>query len=389
MEAQRRDLDARSNESQRLESLGMIAGGVAHDFNNLLAVVLGHAGLAARALPPDSAALEHIAHIRTAAARASELTSQMLTYSGRGETQAIPLRLGKAVRDIGELLRVTISPNARLLLELDAEDPIIEADPTQVRQVIMNLIANASDALGEERGEIRVRARSVERGSRDLREAPLDATRGPGALAVLEVADTGAGMSPETRKRIFDPFFTTKFTGRGLGLASVLGIVRAHHGAIEVTSSPGHGSTFTVYFPASDSSVPSSAKKRSAAPQAYRGDGVVLIADDEPLLLDVVAELVRTLGFEVLRAHDGEEALRLFLAHSSRLTLALLDLTMPKVTGSEVLAEIRRTGATLPVILLSGYSEADAPDPSDALTRFLAKPFDDDALVSVIRALLA
>jgi len=388
IETEKRELSERLNESLRLESLGMIAGGVAHDFNNLLAVILGHAGLAQKALDPDSDAAVHLLQVQTAATRASDLTNQLLTYAGRRETSTVPVDLGEIAHDIAGLLRVTVSPKARLVLDLDPAAPTIDADPAQLRQLIMNLIANASDALGDNAGEIRVRTSSVDHGPDALRDVHLDATVSHGRRALLEIEDTGSGIEPDALKRIFDPFFTTKFAGRGLGLATVLGIVRAHRGAIAVTSRPGQGSRFTVYFPASARRAEPIAEVATAPRESFRATGLALIADDEPLLSNVIEAIVTALGFDVVRAGDGEEALDLFRARSSELALVLLDLTMPKRTGAEVLTAMRRAGSTTKVVMMSGYPETRArPGPPDPHTRFVAKPFTEASLVSTIRTL--
>jgi two-component system cell cycle sensor histidine kinase/response regulator CckA len=388
VDAERKLFEERMQESQKLENLGMLAGGVAHDFNNLLAVVLGHAGIALKKLPADSPSRKDLSHIHTAALRASELTKQMLTYAGKGKTYMVSVDLAEVVQDIAELLRVTVSSSALLTLDLQPKAMPIEADAAQLRQVIMNLITNASEALGGDGGEIRVQTGSVTVREEDLHDSYLDAMPGSGECVFLAVSDTGRGMSPEVVRRIFDPFFTTKFTGRGLGLASVLGVVKAHRAAIRVKSEPGRGSTFTLYFPVSEvTAVPRAAPPVQSGPFVTKG--VAIVADDEAMLRKLLAEILSSIGFSVVHASDGFEAVQLFRERAAEVKVVLLDVTMPRMNGREALDRIRRMSATVPVVVLSGYADDESsPASKDGATVFMAKPFESEELVSVVRALL-
>ncbi|HEX2677438.1 MAG TPA: ATP-binding protein [Polyangiales bacterium] len=382
-EAERKQLEERVLAVQKLENLGMLAGGVAHDFNNLLLVMLGHAELAL-GTRPDAAAREHLEQIHTAAERASELTKQLLTYAGRSPTKIEAVDLGWLVRDMSELLRVTVSKKAHVDLQLAPALPAIEADAAQLRQIVMNLMTNASEALGDAQGEIQVRTALEHVDAATLRAAQLDATTGPGQHVVLEVRDTGSGMSASTLARIFDPFFTTKFTGRGLGLASVLGIVRSHRGAIAVRSEPGRGTCFTLYFAPSQRESPPVATRAPADFPELRVQGLALVIDDEPMIRSLTAEILRMVGLDVLTAENGEDGLRVFRQSARPVDLVLLDLTMPRMSGSETLRELRAIAPNVPVILLSGYHEQEAQH-EPGKTWFLAKPFEIHTLVETIR----
>jgi PAS domain S-box-containing protein len=371
-EAARREAaasEAGARHVQKLESIGVLAGGIAHDFNNLLHVVLGNADLARLQLDPAAPAREYLDEVIRATQRAGELTQQLLAYSGRGAIEIRHLNLSDEVREMATLLRTAISKQATLVWELTPGLPAVTADPTQVRQVVMNLITNASDALGDSAGTITLRT-------------GLD-----GELVFLEVSDTGIGMDTGTLQRIFDPFFSTKFTGRGLGLAAVMGIVESHHGHVRIRSAPGEGTTFRILFPA----VPDSADvgpPRVSATQ-WRGQGTVLVVEDEEGVREVVRRMLERLGFEVITAEDGIAALERLEAHQGAFAAVLLDLTMPRMTGQEALHEIRRLRPDVPMVLMSGYTEQEVAskllDTAGGATGFLQKPFLPEDLTSVLR----
>jgi PAS domain S-box-containing protein len=387
-EEERRRFESKLQEAQRLESLGVLAGGIAHDFNNLLVGVLGGAGLALGELPADSPARPKVQQIETAALRAAELTKAMLAYAGRGTFVVQALDLSEAVKEIAYLLERSISKSAFLDFHLAPDLPAVSADKAQLHQLVMNLITNASDALGEESGVIGITTRAVYAdrrylaenfGAHDLRE---------GAYLCLEVSDTGCGMDAETQERIFDPFFTTKARGRGLGLASVLGIVRGHGGAINVSSEPGRGTTITVLFPASvEAPVPAA---EPAAAAEWKGAGTFLVVDDEALVQALSATILEKAGFTVLTASDGGEALDIIGERGQAVVGVLLDLTMPGRRGTETLQELRRLRADLPVVLMSGYSEQDVTDlvRGESLVGFLQKPFRAEELIERVRQVL-
>jgi signal transduction histidine kinase len=394
---QRRRLEQRMQQAQKLESLGVLAGGVAHDFNNLLTGILGQAGLARAAGPTDGPLAEQLAQIELTARRAAELTRQLLAYSGRGQFHVRPLALPDLVRDTVPLVRASIPRAVEIRIDAPTDLPAVEADATQLRQVVMNLVLNAAEALGERPGTIRIAATCLDADDATLADLRRDDDVLPGRYVKLEVDDDGPGMTPELQERIFEPFFSTKFTGRGLGLAAVLGIVRGHHGAIGVRSSPGAGTTFTVLFPASDRppdprpepTHPPSVPPPPEAPVDH-GRGAVLVADDEPVVRRFAAFVLARMGFDVVQAEDGRGALDLFERHAPRIRLALLDLTMPRLDGEQTLRELRRLRPELPVVLSSGFDAAttEARTPRDRRTGFVHKPYRAEDLEDAVRAVL-
>jgi two-component system, cell cycle sensor histidine kinase and response regulator CckA len=390
VEEERQRLELRMQHAQKLESLGVLAGGIAHDFNNLLVGVLGNAGLALTEIPEGSPAHRRLHQIEVAAQRAAELTQQMLAYSGRGRFLVETIHLDQVVDEMSHLLRASISKMAQLSCDFAPQLPTIEADAAQLHQVIMNLITNASEALGERGGTIIVRTGVLHADRATLSATYLDDELPEGRYVYLEVADTGCGMDGETQARIFDPFFTTKTTGRGLGLAAVLGIVRSHHGAIKVSSERGQGTVFRVLFPAHDVEHVET-RSVTAETTEWRGQGTILIVDDEPIARDVAAQTLTRYGFEVLLAENGREAVDVVHAQGARLAAVLLDLTMPQMNGEEALREIRALRPDLPVILSSGYSEQEAGASLGAKqpAGFLQKPYRPTQLVEKLRAILA
>jgi PAS domain S-box-containing protein len=379
-EAARRDAEASEAQArhvQKLESIGVLAGGIAHDFNNLLHVVLGNADLARLQLPPDSGAREHLDEVIRATQRAAELTQQLLAYSGRGAVETRQLDLSCEVREMATLLRTAIARQATLVWDLATELPAITADPTQIRQVVMNLITNASDALGDGAGTISLRTGIVE----------PDERPSPGQFVFIEVADTGCGMDSSTLQRIFDPFFSTKFTGRGLGLAAVMGIVESHGGHIRIRTAPQEGTTFRILFPGVGGGAADTPRRNSGAD--WRGHGTVLVVEDEDGVREVVGRMLERLGFRVLTAEDGVAALERLEHHDGRVNAVLLDLSMPRMGGFEALQHIRARLPDVPVILMSGYTEQEVAskllDDSSGAVGFLQKPFLPEDLTSVLR----
>ena len=381
--------EARLQHVQKLESLGVLAGGIAHDFNNILVSILGNASWLSnrsQSSPENQAALEDI---QTAAHRASDLANQMLAYSGRGRFSFQAVDLVMVVEEIRELLGATISKKAVLQASSLGSLPTISADVTQIRQVVMNLIINASDALGEQEGTIVISTGTRRVGPGDLEtyypyESPV-----PGCYVYLEVADSGCGMDEATRERMFDPFFTTKTTGRGLGLAATLGIIRGHQGRIKIESEPGEGTVATVLFPADPEAIADS-KAVTRLPSSDKSDsGLVLVCDDEPAVRRLLGRMLDTAGFDVINACDGSECLEVYRAHIATVGLVILDLTMPRMGGSEALERLRRLRPDLPVLLTSGYDEEESTArlSSDASVRFLSKPYDQAKLLEQVRSL--
>jgi len=357
----------------------VLAGGIAHDFNNLLHVVLGNADLARLHLPTANPARDHLDEVVRATQRAAELTQQLLAYSGRGAVETRRLNLSEEVRDMATLLRTAISKQAALVWDLASDLPAISADPTQLRQVVMNLITNASDALGEASGTITLRTGRAE----DPR-----AGSGPHDFVFLEVSDTGCGMDSGTLQRIFDPFFSTKFSGRGLGLAAVMGIVESHNGHIRIRTGPGEGTTFRILLPAVGAAPDDAAPPRSSVAD-WRGRGTVLLAEDEDGVREVVGRMLERLGFRVLSAEDGVAALEALDRSDGAMTAVLLDVSMPRMGGAETLRRIRARRPDLPIVLMSGYTEQEVAakllEGNHGATAFLQKPFLPEDLAGVLR----
>lgn len=388
MEAARLATERKILQAQKLESLGVLAGGIAHDFNNLLTAMLGNASLAELELPESSPAQPFLQQIRKAAIRAAELCRQMLAYSGRGRFATSRIDLSSLVGDTRQLLQVSITKKCVLHYDLARDLPPVEADPGQIRQVLVNLVTNASDAIGERSGAIRVSTGLSRRAPAPPAVHPASGLP-PGDYVLLEVADDGSGMSPEVEARIFEPFFTTRFTGRGLGLPAALGIVRGHRGEISVESEPGRGSTFRVFLPAAGPAGPPP-DTAQAAPARPHGRGTILVVDDEETVRTVAARHLESAGFDVVLAGDGRQALEIFGKRANDFTAVLLDLTMPHLGGEDTFRELRKIRPAVPVVLMSGFSEEDLAGrfAGRELAGFVAKPFDRDSLVARFVALL-
>jgi PAS domain S-box-containing protein len=390
-EEERRKLEEWLRQAQKIESLGLMASGIAHDFNNLLTPILGDASLALMDLPQGSPIRARLEKIQKTAQRAAMLTNQMLDYAGRGSVVAEPVDLSRLVGEVAELLVTTVGRKAELVRRLPQELPPIQADPAQLSQVVMNLITNAAEAIPTGGGRIVVSTGAVAATRAELEGMVLGEALAPGRYVYVEVEDSGVGMTPETRARIFDPFFTTKFTGRGLGLAAVLGIVRAHRGAIQIESQAGRGTRFRVLFPAAGQAARAAPERVAAAAPYARGQGTVLVADDDPGVLEVTSETLSRAGFDVVTASDGPAALARFREQADRIRVVLLDLQMPGASGEEIHAALRRLRPDARIILVSGYAQervdarlAQAPD----RTAFLQKPFLPSTLLERVRALL-
>lgn len=391
-EEQRQGLERRMQETQKLESLGVLAGGIAHDFNNLLVSVLANAELALRSLSgqADGAdAAERVTDIRNAALHAAELTNQMLAYSGRAHFDVRPISLTALVLDMTHLLGSSLSKKAHVVYDLEPELPAVQADIAQLRQVIMNLITNASDALGDRAGVIAVRT-GAEKVRATLADLYGPTPLAPACYAFLEVTDDGCGMSDETRARLFEPFFTTKFTGRGLGLSAVQGIVRGHGGGIVLRTVLGKGTTIKVLIPCTDKPARRALPQRGEPTSSWSGAGLVLMVDDDPRVRGVTELLLRDLGFDVLSAASGRDAIAEFERHADEIRVVLLDVTMPDLSGDQVLEELRRRRADLKVLLCSGYSEEEMKGrfSSQDMANFLQKPYTRQALQTRLESLL-
>ncbi|CAM2999930.1 hybrid sensor histidine kinase/response regulator [Rariglobus hedericola] len=378
-ETERRQRDRELLQLQKAESLGVMAGGIAHDFNNLLTSVMGHANLATVELPPGAPALMHLAKIEQAATCAAALCQQMLAYAGRNPVSFSEIDLNQLVDEASGLLGPNIGGKVDVRLDLAKPLSPILAAGTQMQQVVMNLVLNAAEAIGTgNEGRVTVRTGDFELSEAELGRQFPGHMAAAGAYVVLEVEDTGCGMSVETRARIFEPFFTTKFTGQGLGLAAVAGVVKSHRGAIAVRSSPGAGTIFRVAFPSLAKKSAPVIIRYEALPDTWKGTGTILVVDDDHIISEVTAHILRSFGFATLTAGDGREAVEVFGQHSAHLAGVLLDLTMPVMDGFAAHAEMHRINPSVPVILMSGFSEKLEHLPPEAIhpAGVLAKPFN-------------
>jgi len=368
---------------QKLESVGTLANGIAHDFNNLLAAAEAQAELALEELDAGSSCKDQLEAIRKVAMRGSEIVRQLLIYAGKERSDATLVDLSETVQEMLPLLEVSLSKHAVITPDLEKGLPLTRAGAAQIRQIVMNLVTNASDAIGERDGIIRVAARRAPRGKE--RTVVLE-TLPDGDYVVLEVSDTGEGMSLETRERVFDPFFTTKSAGHGLGLAVVSGIVRGLGGAIHLTSELGKGTTFQIFLPTSEDL--GKAKKDVASPEAVRGlrNASVLIVEDENILREAVAGLLHKSGFEVFEAANGSSAIDFLRVNGEQIDGILLDMTLPGASSQEVVAEAVKAKPDITVILTSAYSQAMFADVTNTaqIKAFIRKPYH---VVDVVKAL--
>lgn len=392
-EAERQSLERQVQHAQKLESLGVLAGGLAHDFNNILHLILGNVHHIKKIVTDLSPARPFVENIERSTRRASALTRQMLAYAGKGSFAIQMLDLGVLVGEIAGLIQASISKKVQLRLNLASDLPPVEADAAQIQQVAMNVILNATEALNEERGgEVAVSTSALYCTEDDLRDNRSLFSAPAGDYVCLEVSDTGCGMDEETQERLFDPFFTTKFMGRGLGMSAVLGIVRAHKGVIMVRSAPGAGTTVRILLPAAArvASLPADGLPASSAARPPHA-GAILFVDDEPDMLELGAMTIEQMGYRVFMAADGLDALELFKERSGDIGCVLLDLSMPRMDGVQTLVELRRIRPDIPVILASGYAESELQTRLAGLevNALIEKPFDFDKLEALLQQLLA
>ena len=382
-------LEEQVRQAQKLEGLGVMAGGIAHDFNNFLTPILGEAGLALDDLPEGSAIRPRLEKIQAAARRAALLTSQMLAYAGKKTLAMSSIDLSKLVSEMAQLMSSGISKKVYVDQTLPEGLPLIEGDPAQLTQVVMNLITNAAEAVGDQEGAIAIRTGVTQPDQLDPRKLVLLEGELPeGSYVYVEVRDTGVGMSRATQARIFDPFFTTKFAGRGLGLAAVVGIVRGHRGAIEIDSQAGRGTRFRVVFPAL---TPAAEKPAASAKgnEGWKSDATVLVVDDEESVVELARETLIRCGLNVVTAADGREGVAVFAANSDSIDLVVLDRTMPGLSGEEVAAELKRIRPDVRIVLASGYSAERSGAEKIGIAHFLQKPFLPEDLVAKVRDALA
>ncbi|MFO0947970.1 MAG: response regulator [Planctomycetota bacterium] len=382
-------LDEKIHKAQRLESLNVMARGIAHDFNNLLTVILGNASLALDSTPTDASTYENLLAIAEAGQKAADLTRHLMTYTGQSSPVQRSLHLSKLVLDIEPVAHATIPKTIPLSFNLAEDLPLIEADPVQLEQAIMNLILNAADAIDDEEGRITIRTGIVKGSPAPLPELEGDESLPEGMYAYVEVSDTGRGMEPVVRSQIFDPFFSTKNPGRGLGLASVVGIVRSHHGAIDVASAPGQGSTLRLLFPCTGKfAAPISLHAVRRMVDLERV--TALVVDDEPAVLDIACKILEGAGVSVLTARDGYEAVEVFRENVDRIDLVLLDVTMPRMSGDAAYLEIRHIRPDAKVILSSGYAEDQVVDRflGHGVAGFIKKPYGAGPLLAKVREIM-
>ena len=384
-EQERSKLEARVLQSQKLESLGILAGGIAHDFNNLLMAILGNLEIARCETPSLAGETSVLRDAEVAAKHAADLCRQLLIYAGKGNSKVEPIDVGKLLRDQAQVLEVTASKGTRLVLNLAESLPTINADVSQLRQVFMNLIINASEAIGSSPGIVSITTSTV-RCDHDYLEGfqstqPLD----PGLYVSIEVSDTGCGMNAATRQRIFDPFFSTKTAGRGLGLAAVRGIVGNHKGGIRVYSELKKGTTFRLLFPVPVSLDLTMPEQPTTRP--WQSNGWVLLIDDEAALRRLGKRMLSRLGFETMVAENGVEGLARFRENRERIQYVLLDWTMPEMGGAETLRALHRIDPHLPVILASGHAPDDILREVgvERVSALVRKPYNLEELAQAFR----
>ncbi len=388
-EHERRHLDSKLRQARRLESLGNLARAIANDYNNMLTPLVSNATVLLRDLHQGSASYDRVRLIEAAADRAADLTTQLLAYAGEDRKILREVDLGDLVREIADSLDKQVTAGAKLELELYEQPTPVAADPTQARRLIRNLVSNAFAALDGKPGTVTLRTRWADVDASDFQDADLAEACEPGRYVLLEVADTGSGISDEVRAKMFDPFYSTRPSARGLGLAAVFGIVRGHGGAIKVRSQPEEGTAIRVLFPILEN--PTTVVDPSPPAEAdYQGSGKVLVVDDEELIREVSEWILEERGFQVLTAADGVEALELFRRDSALIRVVLLDNHMPKMDGEAVLRELHRLQPAARVILMSGYPEKDVTRNLKGLglAGFLKKPFRPHDLMGKVRQVL-
>jgi signal transduction histidine kinase/ActR/RegA family two-component response regulator len=384
---EKQQLESQIQHSQKLESLGVLAGGIAHDFNNLLMGILGNIDLALMDLPTETKVRKSLEESATAARRAAELARQMLAYSGKGKFVIEPVNINLLIQEMGHLLDVSIAKSVILKYDFTEKIPLIEADATQIRQIIMNLLTNASESIGKQSGIISITTRHQHCDAEYLSQIMFNDSMEPGKYVILEVSDSGCGMDQQTLKRIFEPFFTTKFTGRGLGMAAVIGIIRGHKGGIKVYSEPGQGSCFKVLLPAlTEETTQTEDAKNTLAAQPLDMQGTILLVDDEAIILEVTSHMLEKAGFDVITAEDGRKAMHIFKERHKDIACVILDLTMPHMNGETAYKEISAIDPGIPVIMSSGYSETDVMHRflGSQIAGFIEKPYQMAELIDVL-----
>lgn len=380
-------LERKLQQAQRLDSLGVLAGGIAHDFNNILAIIIGYCGLIR--LHYETAE-KHIPQIEKAVDRAAELCRLMLVYAGKANLSETQIVMWALVDQVVHLLKATIRPNVEIKTHFSPGMPSVRGDASQLRQLVTNLIINASEAIGEARGVVLVSLGKavIQPGQSDVDY--LGNAIPQGGYLLLEVTDSGCGMDDETMHRVFEPFYTTKFTGRGLGLSAVLGVITAHKGALQLVSQPGEGTTFKVYLPVQTGSAAEVEAVPQAVREQWKGSGTILLAEDEPQVALTVKVMLEEMGFKVIAAANGREALEQYRKNAADITLVVADIGMPVMNGYEMFQELKKLDPELPIIISSGFGDKDvtASLSEDAVAGLLSKPYNFDLLQKVVKSVV-
>ncbi len=389
-EEEQKKFEIQLHHSQKLESIGILAGGIAHDFNNILMVILGNSELALKDVAEESPAKQRLENINRASLRAAEICRQMLAYSGKGLFVIRPVDLSEMVREMANMLDVSISKKAVLNYNLAKGLPSIEVDSAQMQQIIMNLVINASEALGDRSGVINLSTGIQECDSRFLIENKMQDDISAGHYVYLQVEDTGCGMDRETLSKIFDPFFSTKFIGRGLGLSAVQGIVKSHRGGLMISSEPGRGTVFKVLLPVTARPADFISEEKGKQESLWKASGTVLLVDDEEPIRSLGHQILEDMGFDVILAADGKEALKVFSANRDKIICVILDLTMPHMGGDEAYREMLMLKPDVSVIISSGFNEQDVLRrfPEKGLSGFIQKPYRIDNLAGMLKKII-
>jgi len=370
-------------QTQKLESLGVLAGGIAHDFNNILAIIIGNCSLAAM---NHESACDYIPVIEKAAERAAGLCRQMLAYAGKTTSVPSLIVMWMLVDDVVTMLKASIRQNVVIRTTFAPDIPTIFGDASQIRQIVMNLIINAAEAIGEAHGEVCVSLTHSEITAGQSDKDHLGEVIPSGKYLCLEVADNGCGMNDETKRRIFEPFYTTKFTGRGLGMSAVLGIIKAHKGALQLFSQQGQGSTFKVFFPVQISNTEEKWSLQSIQ-EHWKGSGTILLAEDEEQICLIAATMLKELGFTVIEASNGLEALEMYRKNAAVISLVVADMGMPVMDGYELFNALKKLDATLPIIVSSGFGDSVVTSriPGEQIAGLVSKPYNFNELRDVLR----
>lgn len=386
-EEERRELEQQLIFAQKLESLGVLSGGIAHDFNNILAIIIGHCSLAGKNYEK---AVDHIPEIEKAANRAAALCRQMLAYAGKAHIVQSRVNMVTLVDEMVRMLKATTNQNAAIIFESSSDIPFVSGDAGQISQIAMNLIINASEAIGEAQGEIRVLLTKTTINADQHVMDHQGKSILPGSFACLEVTDNGCGMDNETRKRIFEPFYTTKFTGRGLGMSAVLGIIMSHGGALQLFTESGQGSTFKVYLPVPAIESAEDGSTRHVTPVTWQGSGTILLVEDDEQVKSIADAMLTLLGFTVIGASNGKEALELYQENNADITLVLTDVGMPVMNGYELFRELKKRNPGLPIIISSGFCDVDITSKiaCGEIAGMLNKPYSFDQLQAVLKRVM-